>query len=87
MTTVIAISGTPSTGKTTIANKLASKLANNRIIVNISKFAIDNDCSMGYDEQLKCEIIDQDLLEIALNNYLTINEKKITKKQSYLKDT
>lgn len=57
---IIAISGSPGTGKTTLAKELAKKLKSKYLDVNaiIKK----NGLSSGYDEIRECEIVDVDIL-------------------------
>jgi len=53
---IIIISGTPCTGKTTLAKKLMNKL--NYPLLNINKFIKEKKISAGYDQKRKSEIID-----------------------------
>lgn len=57
---IIAISGSPGTGKTTLAKELAKKLKYKYLDVNaiIKK----NGLSSGYDKIRECEIVDVDIL-------------------------
>lgn len=65
--TVIAISGTPGSGKTTIANLLKK---GDREVINIGEFASQNGCVSSYDEMNKCDVIDGDLVIEKLREYL-----------------
>lgn len=72
---IIAISGTPGTGKTTLSKKLARRLNYKYIDVNkvIKKYAI----SEKYDKKRKCNVVDIK----KLNTFLIkeINQYKKTK--------
>ena len=52
---IIIISGTPGTGKTTLAKKLMAKL--NYPLLNINKFIKEKKLSEGYDKKRRSEII------------------------------
>ncbi|XP_063681407.1 adenylate kinase isoenzyme 6-like [Bolinopsis microptera] len=54
----ILITGTPGTGKTKLATRLA-ELTNMKHI-NIGKVAEENECYDGYDENLACKVLDED---------------------------
>lgn len=74
--TVIIISGTPGTGKTTIAKKITSIMKGTYLNVNkvISKYHLDE----GYDKKRVCKIVDiKRLSKILLEK---INEAQIKKK-------
>lgn len=60
MPTVI-ICGTPGTGKSTLVERIKPDLPEANYI-NLSKFAIDNACTSGFDDQLECHIIDEEKL-------------------------
>lgn len=74
---VIAVSGTPGTGKTTLSEKLAKKLNYHYIDVNkiIKKFRL----SEGYDNKRKTKIVDVKKLNKALIKEI-ISVKKSNKK-------
>ncbi len=57
---LIAISGTPGTGKSTVAKLLAKKL--NLKYLNLNKLAGELGLIIGYDEKRKAKIIDVDAL-------------------------
>ncbi len=73
---VIAISGTPGTGKTTLARRLSKKTGYRYIGINriINKYNI----SKEYDKKRKCKILDVKKLNKALIK--EINQHKKTKK-------
>jgi adenylate kinase len=56
--TVILITGTPSVGKTTIAQKLKEKL--NAVYINLSSFANYYNLLSGFDKERKTAIIDEE---------------------------
>ena len=53
---IIAVSGTPGTGKTTLAKALAKKL--NYKYHDVKRLISLNKISEGYDKQRKCNIVD-----------------------------
>ncbi len=57
----LIISGTPGTGKTSVAKELAEKTGFKLIMVN--DFAEKNNLIAGFDEKRKCKIVDTDLLK------------------------
>merc|ERR1711881_2196 len=56
----ILITGTPGTGKTTLAKELASRLGVNHVCVG--DIAKDNNYYESYDEQLQTHVLDEDKL-------------------------
>ena len=66
-TNVVIITGTPGTGKTTIANKIQSA---GYLTINLFEFAEKNNCLDGFDEERGSMIVDTDKLEFILENYL-----------------
>ncbi len=73
MIKVIAVSGTPGTGKTTIAKKVARIFRLKYIDVNdiVKKYSL----SEGYDKKKKCKIIDVKRMEKAIVKEIS-DEKK-----------
>ena len=68
--TVIFISGTPCTGKTTVANDLNDYLSGNGFnskLIKINDFAIENDLVLGEDPDKFYKVIDIDKLNDCLN--------------------
>ena len=68
--TVIFISGTPCTGKTTVANGLNDYLSDNGFnsrLIKINDFAIENDLVLGEDPDKFYKVIDVDKLNDCLN--------------------
>lgn len=54
----VVISGTPGTGKTVIAKKLALKL--NGVYINLNDLALSNNLCLYYDEERNSCVIDED---------------------------
>ena len=68
--TVIFISGTPCTGKTTVAIELNDYLSDNGFnskLIKINDFAIENDLVLGEDSDKFYKVIDIDKLNDCLN--------------------
>ena len=63
----IIVTGTPCTGKTTIAKKLSKKL--NYKYIDVSKLITKHNLSSGYDKKRKCKIIDTK----KSNNFLQLS--------------
>lgn len=57
---IVAISGTPGTGKTKVAKILAEKLKWK--FIELNKLAEEKNLYSGYDEKRKCKIVDIDRL-------------------------
>lgn len=68
----LVICGTPGTGKSTLVDKLVPKAATIGMInvINISKFAVQHNCTSGYDDELGCHIIDEDKLDSVIESHL-----------------
>ena len=80
--TVIFISGTPCTGKTTVAIELNDYLCDNGFdsnLIKINDFAIENDLVLGEDPDKFYKVIDIDKLNNCLNreinNFLSNDTK------------
>ena len=74
--TVIFISGTPCTGKTTVATSLNDYLAENGFdskLIKINDFAIENDLVLGEDPDKFYKVIDIDKLNECLNEEIGHN--------------
>ena len=70
---VIAVSGVPGTGKTTIAKKLARKL--NYYYVDVNKLIYKHKLSKGYDKKRKTKIVDiKKLNKILIKELLTLRK-------------
>jgi len=61
---IIAVSGTPGTGKTTIAKQLAEELG--YAYVDVNKVIDEQELAEGYDEQRDCKIVDTEKLNAVL---------------------
>lgn len=66
----ILICGTPGTGKTTLVEKLKSQVPKTFGFHNISKFALENDCVTGFDEELATHVLDEKKLIRKLDTLL-----------------
>ena len=69
--TVIFISGTPCTGKTTVASDLNDYLSSNGFhsrLIKVNDFAIENDLVLGEDPDKLYKVIDIDGLNESLND-------------------
>ena len=72
--TVIFISGTPCTGKTTVASDLNDYLAHNGFhsrLIKVNDFAIENDLVLGEDPDKFYKVIDIDGLNECLNEEIS----------------
>ena len=78
--TVIFISGTPCTGKTTVASDLNDYLSSNGFhsrLIKVNDFAIENDLVLGEDPDKLYKIIDIDGLNESLNEEIDQNSNCI----------
>lgn len=75
----VLVCGTPGTGKSTLVDLLKNKLKDEHKFnyVNLSKFAIENSCTCGYDETLASHDIDEDKLLDKLKPILETNKHNI----------
>ena len=64
MTKIIIVTGTPGTGKTTVAIRLAKKIGYQYVDVN--KVISREKLSSGYDKKNKCKVVDEKKLSKAL---------------------
>jgi adenylate kinase len=71
---IIAVTGTPGTGKTTYAKRLSKKLK--YIYIDANKLAIGLGQSEGYDRQKRCHIIDADRLADGVLEHLKTKKGK-----------
>ncbi len=64
--TVVAISGTPATGKTAVARAVGKKLGWK--VIELNKLAEERDLYSGYDEERKAKVVDLGRIQRALDN-------------------
>lgn len=65
--TAVIITGTPGTGKTSIASKLGDL---GYLSINLYDFAKEHDCIIGRDEERDSMVVDTDKLNACLERYL-----------------
>lgn len=70
---VILITGTPSVGKTAIAQKLAAEL--DALYINLTEFANKYNLILGEDQQRKTSIIDEEKMRAKLVETINSTEK------------
>ncbi|MBQ6138388.1 MAG: adenylate kinase family protein [Methanobrevibacter sp.] len=78
--TVIFISGTPCTGKTTVANDLNGYLSDNGFdskLIKINDFAFENDLVIGEDPDKFYKVIDIDGLNECLNDEIDKSSNRV----------
>ena len=78
--TVIFISGTPCTGKTTVASSLNDYLLDNGFdsrLIKINDFAFENDLGLGEDPDKFYKVIDIDRLDECLNEEIKKNSANV----------
>jgi adenylate kinase len=63
---IIALTGTPGTGKTTTADKLKDRGFK---IINIKKYIDENNLANGYDEERNSREVDLEQLELSLREH------------------
>ena len=73
MSRIIAINGTPGSGKSTVA----SYINTGRKIINLEQFAQKIGCIVGKDESKDCVIIDENCLNMKVNLFLAENSENI----------
>ena len=64
--TVVAISGTPATGKTEVARAVGKKLGWK--VIELNKLAEERELYSGYDEERKVRVVDLGKIQKALDN-------------------
>ena len=76
----ILISGTPGTGKTTLCQKIVEELSGSREVdyLSIGQYAKDNGFVLEYDEQYKCDIIDEDKVLDSLEPKMSDPDSNVT---------
>jgi len=63
---IIAVSGTPGTGKTSVSQELGKILGWK--VISLNDFARDRKCISGYDNKRKCDIVDIEKLKKEIRN-------------------
>lgn len=71
---IILVSGSPGTGKTTIAKKIAKK--NGYKYIDVNKLIIKNKLYMAYDKKLKTRLVNTKILNRFLINMIKNSEEK-----------
>jgi adenylate kinase len=64
--TIVAISGTPATGKTAVARMVGKRLGWK--VLELNQFARERGLLSGYDEERKAEVVDLGKIQKALDN-------------------
>ena len=72
---VIIITGSPATGKTTVAKELAEQKGYSYLDIN--SFVRDNNLSDGFDSERECDIVDEKKLVKALITYIKANSSHL----------
>ncbi len=80
---ILAISGTPCTGKTTIAKKLGKKLG--WIVIGLNELAEKRNLYCGYDKKRKCKIVDLDRIKKQLKQ-IAKSERNLIIESHYAHD-
>ena len=70
---VILITGTPCTGKTTIAKQLTTKL--DALYINLTELAKRHSLTQGEDKQRKTTIVDEEKMHTKLNQTIETTKK------------
>ncbi len=73
--TIIAISGTPGTGKTKVAKELAKRLGWK--LIELNKLAEDMSLYSGYDRKRKCKIVDIGRVKKEIEKIAKVNKNLI----------
>lgn len=61
----IAITGTPATGKTSVAKILAKKLG--FLYLDLNEFAVERNLFLGYDKKRDCYIVDIERMRVEIS--------------------
>ena len=75
MDKAIIVTGTPATGKTTVAKNLAKKLG--YAYIDVNELIKKNKLSEGYDRKRRCKIIDTSKLGKILGKIIKNSKKKV----------
>lgn len=73
MAEAIIVTGTPGTGKTTVAMRLAKKLG--YLYVDVNKIISREKLSTGYDRKKKCKVVDENKLSKVLVKMIKNSEQ------------
>lgn len=75
MKQVILVTGTPSVGKTTLAQQLANRL--NALYINLTDYAKENKLTLGEDKDRNTTIVDEEKMRTALADAINRSEKSV----------
>jgi adenylate kinase len=71
---IILITGSPCTGKSELAKRLAEKI--DARVINITEYVEENNLSDGYDEEKDCMIVDEERLAESFSQLLDKHKKE-----------
>jgi len=75
MNKAIVVTGTPATGKTTVAKAIANKL--NLKYIDVNYVIRNHNLSEGYDDKMKCDIVDTSKLNRILKQIIKDSDQKL----------
>lgn len=73
----IVVCGTPATGKSSLIEKVKPELSSDQFnFINLSKFALENDCIAEYDDELESHVLEEDKLVDLLGKELKKGQQR-----------